>query len=1661
MSLLVTLIDNNKSFDYVLPKKVAGKYIINTKDDEEKLKPLIIVEEEEGKWVLKSNKNAFLKDNQDNLLVKIKLQPSNIYKIFKKDSTFASLIALDECDETHRFKSYKVNTDIIKIGTSKESNILFRSKLVSENHCYIKYSKNYSEAVIIDNSSDNGIYVNGEKVTEKRLLIGDVVYIMGLKIIYNVNILSINNPNNSVTIDEIDFTLIKRPVTKNMAEDILDEIEEEVIEEDIFFRSPRFKNDIKKREFKIDSPPPSEKVEDVPVMYMLGPAITMGMASLITSIVSVQNVISNDGDIKEALPMILMSFSMIIGTVLWPVLTKRHEKKKNLSKEKIREEKYKKYIEKIRNDIQEEAEKQRRILYANNISIYECIEMISNRDINIWERIIEHNDFAKVRLGVGNIPLEADFKYQEKKFSLQDDKLQDELYRLIDEPKILQSVPITISLLEEKASGIIGDRESAKFFIKSLIFQLATLQGYDQLKFIFLYDEEEETDWAFARWLPHSWNEDKSIRFICTNIKDVKEISLSIEKLIIQRKTSNSHGKEKIIPHYIIFSMSKGLEIRAEFIKSILEENENLGFSIVSLYDEIRSLPKECSTVIEVTDTVAQIYDKDDITGKYIEFNMEIDRDSDYEKLAKELSNINLNEEKNKNTLPEMITFLEMFKVGKIEHLNILERWQENDPTKTIETEVGVDTMGEVFKLDLHEKFHGPHGLIAGMTGSGKSEFIMTFILSLAINYHPDEVAFILIDYKGGGMANAFTNLPHISGTITNLDGAAVKRSLISIESELKRRQSIFYKASKQTQISNIDIYKYQKLYREGKVNEPLSHLFIISDEFAELKVQQPEFMEQLISAARIGRSLGVHLILATQKPAGVVDDQIWSNSRFRVCLKVQEKADSMDVIKRPDAAEIAETGRFYLQVGFNELFEMGQSAWSGAPYYPTNKFEADKNENITVIDNIGRVLRSTKIDKKAKSIKNPPKQIDEIVKYIIKIADEENIKARPIWLEPIKSVIYLDDIKNKYNIKDIKYKFNPVVGEYDDPVTQSQYAMTIPICKDGNVIIYGASGSGKTTFITTIIYSLLEGHSPEEINIYILDFGSEILRVFEKAPHVGEVLLSYENEKINNLFKILYSEIEKRKKLFVEFGGDYNSYIKNSGSTIEALLIIINNITAFTEAYEELSDKLAYLIRECTKYGIYFVTTVPNINGIRYKLAENFKYVYSLQLNDNSEYVSILGQTDGVIPAKYKGRGIFKVDNVYEFQIALPFKDLDNTFELIRRYCNKYSKEWNGKVAKKIPVLPKKVDLIFFKDEIARNQVNQVNEVNQFNKVPIGIEKSTLKTLYYDFDKEFITVVLSQDQSKNSFGQGLAEVMSNCIDCRYKEGEEAINEIMPSNSNVIIANSNDKVTLEINGVEINDADDSIKIGYKPIEKDSIIVNETKEIIKKQYESIEKDEVIVIDAINSFIDDDNKKYRYINDSSQFEDIAVELFNTLVERHKAIKNSKECRNNKLKEDVSNKIKENVSNRIKEDESNKVKRDSLKNQNEVSIKALNYKNIKCIINSFSEFYKYLSADGKDKVNVFMLNGKVEYNINFIIIEDINNLNSFVYEEWFSKHVSLNNGIWIGNGISEQYHLKLNKISKEMYSDIGDDFGYVINDSKAKLTKLLTSINNIQGE
>ena len=296
---------------------------------------------------------------------------------------------------------------------------------------------------------------------------------------------------------------------------------------------------------------------------------------------------------------------------------------------------------------------------------------------------------------------------------------------------------------------------------------------------MFLYDKHEQDRWEFVKWLPHTWDKEEGIRFVATDASEVKELSVHFEKEISKREEIQSEEElENIQPYYVVFAIDKTLSLKAEMINSILQLKKNLGFSVIHLYDDIVSLPKESSLVVDTKEGSAKIYDKNDLTGQSIMFAPEGFTNGNERELAVKLANIQLDSSASNFILPEVLTFLDMFEVGEVEHLNAFTRWRENDPTVNLETRIGVDTNGEWFNLDLHEKFHGPHGLIAGMTGSGKSEFIMTFILSLAVNYHPHEVAFILIDYKGGGMANTFTKLPHLAGTITNLDGAAVNRSL-------------------------------------------------------------------------------------------------------------------------------------------------------------------------------------------------------------------------------------------------------------------------------------------------------------------------------------------------------------------------------------------------------------------------------------------------------------------------------------------------------------------------------------------------------------------------------------------------------------------------------------------------------------------------------------------------------------------------------------------------------------------------------------------------------------------------------------------------------------------------------------------------------------------
>ena len=1361
--MIITLIKSTQMFSLTLPQRVKGQYWLTDLDEKGRLRQLASIEAIDEKWFLKENKMVKIFDTEGNVLKNHILTPSSFLYLKIENSDERVILFAENIDYTRQTLTRIVAKEpaVFTIGRDPNNNFCFNNRFVSNEHARLMFD---GEAwSICDLASKNGTYVNGYRIETKKLKPGDFIYIMGLKMVVGSNYIALNNPDEKLKIKSDSIGIGRTQVARNSDENIPEQPEKQ-----FFSRSPRFRKEIEHAEVKIDPPPPLEKEETVPLALMIGPSITMGMTSVSTGLISLINGI-NGGNMASVIPTLLMSVSMLLGTVLWPLLTKRHEKKQRIANENRRQEKYLEYLSEIGEKFKRLSREQSDILNENLTSQGECADRVMMEKSNLWERVLGQADFLKLRLGIGTIEMDAEVKYPEKKFTMDDDILQNAMLTLAEEPKVLHNVPISLSLTENAAVGFYGEKAATYNFMKSVILQLVALHSYDELKIMILLDKSDEDEWAFTKYIPHFWSDDKRIRFFASDDDEVKEISAFMEKNILVRQDKYNRSYADFAPYYVLISASGKLSRKCETLSKLLSSKGNIGFSALFIGEKFNDFPKETKTVIHVNGRNTKLYDKDNTTGAQIVFDAEHADESIFGRVSEKLANIELDVNGQQYTMPSRITFLEMFNVGKVEYLNSLTRWRENNPTKTLQTPVGVNSEGELFNLDLHEKYHGPHGLVAGMTGSGKSEFIITYILSMAVNYHPDEVSFILIDYKGGGLAGAFENadrcikLPHLAGTITNLDGASIKRSLISIQSELRRRQSIFNDALRITNEGTMDIYKYQQLYRDKVVTEPLPHLFIISDEFAELKTQQPDFMDQLISAARIGRSLGIHLILATQKPSGVVDDQIWSNSKFRVCLKVQERADSQDMIKCPDAAELTQTGRFYLQVGYNELFALGQSAWCGADYIPTDVIEKTVDTSIQVIDNIGRVVMNVMPSQKKKIGKASTKQIVSVVKYLSDLAKEENVYARPLWLEPIPERIYIDSLESKYGTLSHGVYLEPIVGEYDDPFNQKQGLLTVPLSREGNCLIYGSAGNGKATFLTTLCYSLIKNHTAEELNMYILDFGSETLKVFETAPQVGGFMTSADEEMITNLFKMLQAEMNERRSLFSDYGGDYASYYRNSGTVIPNIVVVLNDFSGFAEQYEDFQDDFTVLSRDGVKYGIYFAVSATGTNAIRYRTQQNFRVVMTLQLNDATDYSIIVGKTDGLIPSAYKGRGLVAMDRVYEFQTAYAM-DSANLRETIIEFCDGLAKN-SDSFAKSVPILPDTVDCDFVGDYI-----------RDISRVPVGVEKSSLNISFVNLTNKVVLPVVAQELPEMiNFAEELSVLLSEIANTTVIDPEEFI----------------------------------------------------------------------------------------------------------------------------------------------------------------------------------------------------------------------------------------------------------------------------------------------
>lgn len=1239
------------------------------------------------------------------------------------------------------FRRLRFGRDVeFEVGRAEGCDLRYAHGFVSMRHARIRVRS--GTFTVWDLRSANGTYVNDRRILPGQpveLRPGDVVQVLDLTLCVGDSMACVNEP------EEVVLNLAGAELMACDHGERGPSEDGEEVESAIFYPAPRLSKSIHPLSLQVDDPPPKQEEERQSALMQVGPSFLMGLSSVFMATSTIVRM-AGGADVLSSAPSLAMAIAMVGGSLVWPLVSRAYTRKRNRREELVRTQTYVAYLDGIQDVVSETADQQAQILKETHRCVDELMNWAEQLSPLLMNRATTHEDFFVLRVGMGDDAARIDVSWPQSRFSLVEDPMLMRVGELARATPLLREVPITCNLATHWIVGLLGDRQRTWDFVRGLVVQVCALYSYQEVKVVVIGDKKERAEWDCLVSLGHFYAGGGDRRLVALTHAGLVELDQVIVQELEQRQEMRAELLGDYGTYYVVVCSNAVLSERSEALQRLVKLRRNVGFSLLYLGQDVHDLPRECSFLIDLRGTHegvgrnaraggACMFERSDVSGSLVRFEPDsfVSREQ-ARRFALDLARARLGTRKGQALMPNSLGFLEVFEAGSVEHLNIGQRWVENDASHTLQARIGVDERGEPAFLDLHENIHGPHGLIAGTTGSGKSEFIITLVLSLCASYSPEEVAFVLIDYKGGGLAGAFCNerhqLPHLAGTITNLDGGAIRRSLVSIQSELRRRQELFNEARDLSGESTMDIYKYLALRRQGILESPLPHLVIVADEFAELKQQEPEFMDELVSAARIGRSLGIHLVLATQKPSGVVDDQIWSNSRFKIALKVADAADSREMIHRDDAAEIRRPGQYCMLIGYDESFAVGQAAYSGGPYVPTEHFERRTDRTVELLDAEGHVVLAQRPVVRTAGRRSA--ELDVVLDRIGDAARSLGVHARRLWLDPLPHRISLEEIRLRYG-SSREGGLGCVIGVLDDPERQRQECFCVDVAALGNMLVCGSQSSDADGLLGAMLYSLISGYGPDELWVYGIDFGSGELASLEAAPQVGGVALVDDTERIQNLFALLEDELARRRKLASS----------RQTRALPHVVVVLANLASFCERFDELEGRLTALTRDAPRHGMHFIVSAPNAGAIRMRLRSNFGMVLPMALNDVSEYALLLGGVEKAPIPHGVRRGLARMGKrVLEFQGASIAASDEEEREMLARLADAGGKTCVP--APPIPVLPQHVTVLNMDGYGSGAQ--QVEGEGKKLAIPVGYFKASVTPAYFDLGKLGSMLVLGDD---------------------------------------------------------------------------------------------------------------------------------------------------------------------------------------------------------------------------------------------------------------------------------------------------------------------------
>ena len=1008
-----------------------------------------------------------------------------------------------------------------------------------------------------------------------------------------------------------------------------------------FNRSPQVWPYYEGQEFQIPQPPSPTKPGRFPLVAMIAPLIMGGVMFAVT---------------HNMMSIIFVALSPLIAVGTW------FDRKVNDKKEHAQHiQDFQDEIAKLGTEINQALITEQQVRRAEVPPLRQLTSAVAELSPTLWYRRPDHDDFLSLTIGFGTAPTRN--KIQLPQRGEAPAELWEEATQLHDRTTTVSDVPIPAALREVGCLGLAGTDAWLNDVACAVVAQLACLHSPAEVTIAGIASETSSARWAWLSWLPHVGSSHSPIDgpHLATTPTAVSSLVTRLEELVASRREYVKNA-EQALPAVVLIVENDAPVERGRLV-ALGEHGPEAGVHLIWIAAEQADLPAACHAYFRedhALRTMTAGFTKENTETPISACDVLDPRQA--LQLARAMSPIQDVGAPvvDQSDLPQAISYLALSGPQLAsDPAFVIERWHENGslmrpgelaPSNggNLRGLVGQSSHGE-FVLDL--RVHGPHALVGGTTGAGKSEFLQAWVLGMAAANSPRRVTFLFVDYKGGAAFADCVRLPHCVGLVTDLSAHLVRRALTSLRAELRYREHLLNEKKAKDLIA---------LESTGDPECPPS-LVIVVDEFAALAKEIPEFVDGVVDVAQRGRSLGMHLIMATQRPAGVIKDNLRANTNLRIALRMADEADSSDVIGTPLASSFDSRmpGRGAVRTGPGRI-ALFQSGYAGGR--TSDEPEPSRIDIETMVFGPGIAWEMPPV-KKAATATQGPKDITRVVDTICSASAMVQVPTpRKPWLPDLEQSYDLSEMMTLTISRARQYGTTDLVlGVADEPENQAQSPVYWNPDTDGNLAVFGASGSGKSATLRSIAVAASSLAKIARIDVYGFDAGSSGLAMLDPLPHVGAVIDASDQERVGRLLRRLVGELDTRATKFAAVrAGSLPDYRRLSGDTeLPRILLLIDGFAAFRDLYEataitaQMISMLARIMAEGRSVGIHVALSAERPNAISTSLSASVQQRLILRQADEGAYTTLGIPKDVLNSQSPAGRGVF-FERTNEIQIGV-----------------------------------------------------------------------------------------------------------------------------------------------------------------------------------------------------------------------------------------------------------------------------------------------------------------------------------------------------------------------------------------------------------------------